>query len=83
MVRAGRFGNQLTRKSEYEAQQELRENLLWKSLPGQQSKKGTREKENEQALGGLRNPRIAVDKNHGLQRLGARIRAAFDKLLLL
>jgi hypothetical protein len=83
LVRSGRFGNQLIRKSEHEAQQELRENLLWESPPGQVSKKVIREKENERALGGLRNPWIAVGKNHGLQQLGARVRAAFDNLLLL
>ena len=37
--------------------------------------------ENEEYLGGLRNPQKAVDRSPGLQKLGARLRAELDKIM--
>ena len=82
LVRSSPRGNQLVRESDLRQQQNIKESLEWGTPTSGFSKKATREWENEQALGGLRNPWIAVAKNTGLKWLGSRVRRAFDRLLV-
>lgn len=45
------------------------------------SKASVREEENQSTVGGLRDPRKAVAKSKGLQRVGSKIRLVLDRLL--
>eukprot|EP00435_Cladocopium_sp_Y103_P074226 s203_g47.t1 len=52
------------------------------SMPiNSRSKASAREEENQSTVGGLRDPRKAVAKSKGLQRVGAKIRSALDLCL--
>ena len=52
------------------------------SLPANpRSRTSIREEENQSTVGGLRDPRKAVAKSQGLQRVGAKIRSALDLCL--
>ena len=81
-MRSGPWGNQLVTEAELRRRLETKSALEWGTSTREPSKKEVREWENEQALGGLRNPWVAVAKNSGLKWLGTRVRRAFNRLLV-
>ncbi len=72
MVRKGKFQNKL-----------VREELLDHQSVQEPSKKQVREEENHTCLGGMRNPRRAVEKSHKWQTWGRSAREALDEALSL
>ena len=81
LVKVGYRGNVLVRKTDAEARAEMRGALQWSPPAPDESRRAVRERENAEALGGLRNPWLAVDKVPGLRTMGAKIREAFNRVV--
>ena len=80
MVKVGRFQNVLINASALQPDAVPKDNTV-KVGTKDESNAERRERENMEAVGGLRDPRRAVARNKQLQRVGQRIRQCLDRYL--
>ena len=81
MVRVGTYGDSLvtvTAKKNWDA---LAKRLSWAPRADDNTRKAVRERENEQAIGGMRNPWVPVARNSGLSFMGRIVRRCFVALV--
>ena len=80
LVRTGSYGNTLVREDWACRGKSLRDTLQW-TAPFFKSKKSEKEEENDNCIGGLRNPWKAVTRNQGLATAGSAVWDIFEEVV--